>query len=475
MNRLSLFLALILASLYTHAQIIDFVEADPQPELAEIYSGSSDSGDIDGDGDNDLIMSGITPARVTALYLNDGNGNFTEVEDTPFPNASVSVTIFEDLDGDGDLDLFFSGNGFNIQEFAHVYLNDGQGGFTQLMNPSLPQFADSGVDIADVDGDGDADLLIAIKDANGEYLTDVFLNDGDAIFSPSGNTVFPSVQFAAVKFIDADNDGDADIIIAGSQEDESAITSLYLNDGMGNYSADNNLDFVQLSADDVDVADTDNDGDLDILMSGSTDLFEVRTILYVNNGNGEFTEQEMTGLQDTFGGANAMADLDNDGDQDIVIIGSQDGGLPNIYNIVYENLGNNLFNPVDTIGGEYIAACVVDDFNNDELADIIIQGFVNNTTVYWNASVVTSIDELAENISVNVYPNPSSGELNISLENDLDELDLYIYTSEGRLVYEQANVSGIKSQFQLDLQAGTYVIYLKSINSIMTNKLVITK
>ena len=146
-----------------------------------------------------------------------------------------------------------------------------------------------------------------------------------------------------------ENDGDQDVIISGVQANDTKLTRLYLNDGLGNYSVDTNTNFEQLSADDIDVADTDNDGDLDILMSGTTDAFDVRTILYLNEGDGEFTELTTVDLQQTFAGTNAIADLDNDGDQDILIVGSQAGGLPNIFNIVYENLGNNEFEPVVTL------------------------------------------------------------------------------------------------------------------------------
>ena len=331
-------LVFILFSAASIAQTINFTLADPQPNLIDVYGGSFSSGDIDGDGDQDLIMSGLDPGRETALYLNDGNGNFSEVEDIPFLEASSSVTIFEDLDSDGDLDLFFSGNGAGIGEFTHIYLNNGLGEFTQLANPALPKFAELGVGIEDVDGDGDLDILISVKDANEEFVTDVFINDGNANFTPSGSTAFILVRLSTVAFVDVEGDGDADVIISGNQQNDTSLTTLYLNDGLGNYSVDANADFVQLSADDIDVADTDNDGDLDILMSGSTDLFDVRTILYINDGDGQFTELSTAGLQETFAGTNAIADLDNDGDQDIVNIDSQDGGLPNIFNIVYENL-----------------------------------------------------------------------------------------------------------------------------------------
>ena len=473
MNRYFLALSLLLTCSLSYAQTIDFTVADPQPDLVEIYSGSSDSGDIDGDGDNDLIMSGISPSRKTALYLNDGNGNFVEVEDTPFPDASSSVTIFEDLDADGDLDLFFSGNGIGVQEFTNIYLNDGFGKFTLISNPLLPIFADSGVDIDDVDGDGDLDLLIAVKDANDDFVADVFLNNGNAVFSPLGLTVFDVVQFASVAFIDVENDGDADVIISGLQEDESVLTKFYLNDGDGNYSADTDSEFVQINADDIDVADLDDDGDLDVLMSGVSFLMGARTLLYINDGNGQLSELSTVGLQNTFAGTNVIADMDNDGDQDILIIGSQAGGLPNIFNIVYENLGDNVFTPVDTVGGEYIAACVEDDFNGDGKVDIIIQGFSELTTVYWNTSIITSLEPLFQSDLLHIYPNPSSGELNIHMEKDISDLSLYIYTREGRLVYEQPNVSGKLNELQIDLHKGTYIVLLMSDNSILSREVLI--
>jgi hypothetical protein len=390
MKKTILIFSLLLAISFSNAQTISFTEASPQPDLEEIYSGSSDSGDIDGDGDIDLIMTGLTPGRFTALYVNDGNGNFAENEDISMPNASNGLVIFEDLDGDGDLDLFFAGVANDIQEFAHIYLNDGLGDFTLSTNSALPQFSDSGVDLEDVDGDGDVDLLIAAKKPNGDFFADVFLNNGAAIFTPAGSTVFTRVEFGTVEFIDVENDGDADVVISGKQEDGTALTMLYLNDGTGNYNADANSNFVQLAGGTVvDVADIDNDGDFDILMSGATDGFNIHTILYINDGLGKFTELVSADLQNTFAGTNSIADMDNDGDLDIVIIGSQAGGLPNIYNIVYENLRNNVFSPIDTIGGEYIAACVVDDFNGDALVDIIIQGVVNKTTAYWNTSTLS--------------------------------------------------------------------------------------
>ena len=361
----------ILLAFSVDAQTLNFTLANPQPSLMECYGGTFASGDIDNDGDKDLFMTGLTPQSRTKLYSNDGIGNFTEIFTSTFPRASSSQAIFKDLDNDGDVDLYFSGQNQLQQIFTHIYLNDGSGVFTQVTNTGLPNIIRRGAAIADVDNDGDQDIVMT---AAGAGISGVYLNNGSAIFIFQANSPFAAVS-GPVAFIDIENDGDQDVVISGG----SSI-KLYQNNGSGVFTLNNNSSFAALNGEDIDVADTDNDGDLDFLVNGST-----QNLLYRNNGSGIFT-QVTTTFQATFGGANAIADLDNDGDQDILIVGTQAGGLPNIYNIVYRNTGNNVFVPTDTLGGEYIADCVVDNFNGDNLKDIIIQGFADDTNVYWNTS-----------------------------------------------------------------------------------------
>ncbi len=460
--------------LTSFSQTIEFTLADPQPTLIEVYGGSFASGDIDGDGDIDLLISGLDPGRETALYLNDGIGNFSEVTTIPFPEASATVSIFEDLDGDGDLDLFFSGNGQGVGEFAHIYINDGSGTFTQLVNPDIPQFQDGAVGIADVDGDGNPDILISTEDANGVFIADVYLNDGNANFTVEGITSITPVKFGALAFIDVENDGDQDVIISGLTENNDYSTRLYLNDGLGNFNVDTNSTFEQLQADDIDVADTDNDGDLDILFSGRNDD-GVFTLLYVNEGNGQFDELNPTNLQQTFAGTNAIADLDNDGDQDIVIIGSQEGGLPNIFNIVYQNQGNNEFTQADMIGGEYIAACAVNDFNGDGLLDIIIQGFVDNTNVYWNSSMVLGIDEVAAGFPIaTIYPNPSDGAFFVQ-SNSSQMISMELFTVEGQRIYQNNGMSGMEPIQLNHLSEGLYLAVFTTATERQSFKILISK
>jgi hypothetical protein len=448
---------------FSNAQNIHFELADPQPDILDVYGGSFASGDIDGDGDNDFLISGLSPGRATALYLNDGEGNFTEEMDIPFPDASETVSYFADLDGDNDLDLFFSGWGLGVEAFAHVYLNDGSGVFTQQSNTEILQFRGPGADLADVDGDGDLDLFISASIQSGndtDFFAELYLNDGNANFSLTSSSGINPHSIAAVKFLDADGDSDMDLFISGETEEEIASSELYLNDGNGVFSLDAQNDFIQMHAADVDAVDIDNDGDVDLLMSGSDQSFEIMTLLYLNNGDGLFSILENTGIQNTFAGANAIADLDNDGDQDIVTLGSQDGGLPNIYNIIYENLGDNNFAPSDTIGGEYISTCTVADFNGDELKDVIVLGFVDDTNVYWNSSVSTSLLDREDGLEFKLYPNPTSDRLILDFNGDFRVTQYEILDQFGRVLRSGVINSEISPLNLRDLSAGMYSLRL---------------
>ena len=437
MKKLLLGALLLFSTTNTFSQTLNFTLANPQPNIMEGYGGTFASGDIDGDGDLDLLMTRIGPW--TKLYKNDGTGNFTEVTHN-FPRSGNSQAFFKDLDGDGDLDLFFSGQNELAQKFANIYRNDGLGNFTQVPN-NLPVFIE-GAAIADVDNDGDQDLVITTA-----TISDIYLNNGNAVFTPQGNSVFTPVD-GIVQIIDIENDGDQDVIISGSN-----TIKLYQNNGSGVYTLNINTTFPAISAEGIEVADTDNDGDLDLIINGNT-----QNLLYINNGAGLFSSIS-TNLQQTFAGKNAFADLDNDGDQDLLIVGSQAGGLPNIFNIVYRNDGNNTFVQTQILGGEYIADCVIADFNGDGLKDIIIQGFADDTNVYWNTSTVLGISEqIVNNNSIIFYPNPAKDFINLILK---DESLITIYNSVGQIVFTKKMNS---NDFIIDISNLTNGVYIIKLN-----------
>ena len=442
MRKLLLGALLLLSTTNTFSQTLNFTLANPQPNIMEGYIGTFASGDIDGDGDLDLFMTSNSPGKRTALYKNDGNGNFTEVTHI-FPRSAYSQAFFKDLDGDGDLDLFFSGKNELDQKFANIYRNNGSGTFTQVPN-ALPVFM-VGAAIADVDNDGDLDLAITTATTAGIYL-----NNGNAVFTPQGNSVFTPVD-GIVQTIDIENDGDQDVIISGSDISFSNTIKLYQNDGSGIYTLNTNSTFPQIAAESIDVADTDNDGDLDLLING-----DYQNLLYINNGTGVFTAIS-TNIQQTFAGNNAFADLDNDGDQDLLTVGSQAGGLPNIFNILYRNDGNNTFVQTQVLGGEYIADCILDDFNGDGLKDIIIQGFANNTNVYWNTSTLSISEQIVTNQNIIIYPNPAQSIVNVKADTKLIGSIYTMYDNTGKVVLS-GKINTENTSVELgNLSAGIYL------------------
>lgn len=419
------FLTLFLNNSY--AQIsISF--ADPEPNLAEVYGGSFASGDIDNDGDRDLLLTGIPPS--TSLYLNDGLGGFTEIG-SDLPNRGHdTVTEFLDLDNDGDLDLYFSGmnDGGGIGEFTRIYLNDGVGNFSLTPNPDLPQFRSRGAAFSDIDNDGDYDLFISAIDENNQFIASTYLNDGSAHFTPLQTGAFSLVKWAAIAFIDIENDNDMDLIVAGTQPNNSPLTKLYINDGAGNYTPDNVNDFENLQSGMIDIADTDNDGDQDILLSGENTNFVSETYLYVNDGSGNFDASQNTNLQPTLFGNQAIADIDLDGDQDILIV-NPNGSL------IYENVGNNVFNMASTLLEDYIGDCLIADFNNDGYPEIITQGIINDISFYWNNSgVLNNPDFIHESSECILWPNPVVEHLNIRLNVNLADQNYTIHDLTGRII-----------------------------------------
>lgn len=433
------------------SQNLNFTLANPQPNLIEVWAGTFASGDIDNDGDNDLFMTGITPQSQTKLYLNNGIGGFSEMTHN-FPRSSTSQAIFKDLDNDGDLDLFFSGSNQLNQTFVNIYRNNGMGIFTQVPN-ALPLFL-KGAAIADVDNDGDQDLAITTSS-----VAAIYLNNGNAVFTLQANSIFTPVN-GVVQFIDMENDGDQDVIISGSES-----IKLYENNGSGIFTLNTNSTFSALSGTDIDVADTDNDGDLDFLINGNS-----QNILYINNGIGIFTPTP-TSLQQTSGGQNAIADLDNDGDQDIIIVGTQMGGLPNIFNIVYQNTGNNVFVQTQILGGEYIADCVIDDFTGDGYKDIIIQGFAYKTNVYWNTSIdLNTNNPVGSNQSINYYPNPVNNLIILKLKEQTGNITLYNPLGQ-EILTKQINSNEMVLDVS-DLSNGTYLLKLTQSGTVKNCKFI---
>ena len=437
--------------------------------------------DIDGDGDLDLMVTGRDPNNLkSTLYKNDGTGNFTEVNGTPFPDVEFGAVGFADVDDDGDQDLLFTGRNNVPEAFTHLYTNDGNGNFTLVANTPFEPILEADFAFEDVDNDDDLDVLMvgtrynAINNPLGHAA--LYLNDGSGVFTEATGTPFEEVQGSSMAFIDIENDDDLDVVIAGVNNMAQRTTKLYTNDGAGNFSLVANTPFENFDLGDIAVADSDNDGDQDILISGATGNSVNISKLYINDGSGSFTELAGTSFPKTLLSTSDFVDFDNDGDADILVTGSIVGA--EFTSNIYENQGANNFILVDSLVDVYAASIAIGDIDGDNDLDLIIAGISNEaqpfkTKIYSNLSVITTTENIstAKNLNTYLFPNPSNGSVTFK-STQSNPSSIQIFNTLGQIVYSNNNLDD-GSQIQLSQTNGLYIVVMETDGAITKQILIL--
>jgi len=479
--KINTLLILIILSPVTYiAQSINLQEDTTVNNLYDSRNGSCAMADIDNDGDLDLIITGkdgnLTNDRTT-LYSNNGIGNFTEITETGLSVLTDGGSIaFADTDGDGDQDLLITGRDNSPNHYAHFYLNDGSGNFTPDTTQPFEPSIGGNLEFADIDNDGDLDLFMTGRHNNNLIFSKLYQNDGTGDFSEVTSTPFLSEGGSASAFFDMDNDNDLDLILAGKNNSNQKKTMLYENDGSGNFSLVSNTPFENVDFAAIAIDDSDNDGDLDVLINGENDS-AVICQLYLNDGTGAFNLLVGTPFIQAAIGTVDFADFDNDNDMDVLITGAV--GVGTFAAHIYENQGMNNFNLVDILETVYIPTTALGDIDNDNDLDVIITGIaqlsadIHKPRVYENMLATLSTENTTENYRENIllYPNPSSGILNIRTNHTFTP-SIKIYNLIGELVFSEDNLSP-NSQITLNQPPGIYMIVIKTNRSTSTSKLII--
>jgi hypothetical protein len=447
------------------AQSINVSLSIPATPFQDCDSGAMAFGDIDNDGDNDLIMTGKGGPIKTTLYLNDGLGNFTAATGTPFINVSTGTVGFSDLNNDGFIDLLITGvTPAGTPETATLYMNNGNGTFSIAVNNLLTPSQGGDFDFADIDNDGDKDIILTGSDANSIAFTRLYSNNGFGVFTEVTNNPFQQIKESSVAFLDIDNDNDKDVILAGINESNVITTKLYNNNGAGIFTEVANTPFTGINGGDIAVADSDNDGDMDIFITGGSDSARISK-LYTNNGTGNFTEVTGTPFIGSLVSSAEFADFDNDGDKDILLVGAKITSNPNAFAHIYENTGANNFVLSNQLIPTYLSSIAIADIDGDNDLDFIIGGThfelpFRNPKLYKNNLTSLSTLNFDNSSNFSFYPNPTNDIVNITSTESIDSI--IIYNLLGQKIFSKEINS---NEFRLDISNQPTGTYIAKINS----------
>lgn len=315
-------------------------------------------GDYDNDGFEDIFVTDSELGKPNHLFHNNGDLTFTDVAEQAGvaggndARSIVSDALWFDYDNDGKLDLLIARFGTPI-----LYHNEGNGNFKDVTAASgLNKFANTIAVIAfDYDNDGYLDLMFAnyFKPVNLLDLKDTHVlptdldnaNNGGGVtlWHNTGKGTFEDVTDKAgfgkvhgwaldVGHGDFNNDGLQDVYIAC----DYGTDHVFLNNGNGTFRevTEKATGWDTKKGMNVDVADYDNDGWLDVYVTNITDEYMREcNMLWHNNGNGTFTDvSKETGTCETgWGWAAKFGDFDNDGWLDLFVVNGLRSAGPESY------------------------------------------------------------------------------------------------------------------------------------------------
>lgn len=465
----------------------------------------TDAGDVDGDGDLDVFVSGESFGVPGALSRNRGDGTFeapvSYTHSTTY-GRGVSRAKLRDLDGDGDLDLLYNGAHTDFHDGYNFYTaaNDGTGTFGPIVQWVISTCGNGDVNAFDLDEDGDLDVInceeLACAGSESANRLYVSLNHGDGTFAPAYTIDIDTGPHQLIGG-DYNEDGHVDLITThwmpyGWRD----FINVHLGNGDGTFQEELRFQTGQ-GCRQITQGDFDGDGHVDLATANTghdniegSQGRETMTVLF-GTGTGSFsgrTDYYLPYSSDLLGSTGITAgDVDQDGDLDILAT-TVAGGMA-----CYENDGTGAFSFTIRYGIRWDPwAPLYDDFDGDGIRDLVatardpeLPGGAALAFLRGTGAVTVAVPATAPapaGILSAVAPNPlrAYGRFDVRVPST-GPVEVAVYDVSGRRVATLADgvlEAGVRHVFTIDgrgLPGGVYFVRAEGASFDLSRRIVVAR
>lgn len=399
--------------------------------------------DIDNDGRQDILTSSAFDNKISWFKNLDGLGTFSEpriIIESTFDIFTINIA---DVDLDGNIDILASAENNNRCYWIRNLGNNGKFDNPKVINYQIndPIYMTA----SDLDGDGIEDIIISTG-TSGQIVWHKNNNDPANRFSEAQTIEGDLSSIFTVKTADLDNDGDQDIVATSFEMD-----AVYWYENLNNTDNFSGRKTITTSADgayDVELADYNNDGFIDII---ATAFFDGDLLLFNNNGNKTF--QSAINLNDQYPGVTRInsRDFNNDGDIDIAMALGGSNGLLSMAN----TSNNGTFNSPQVISrnNKYTIDISSGDIDGDGFLDLVAASYFDDGITWYRNNQSGSFQT---SISVNFSAsNPRKmRHADVDMDGNMDVITLS--RDDHKLAWHRnlGGQNGFGKQTVISIQAG---------------------
>lgn len=377
--------------------------------------------DLNGDGYLDLVVVNYGVYDNVNVLLGNGDGTFSCCESYSSGGFEILFSgnwvAIADVNGDGKPDIVVANQCQNAYDCSSpssvgVLFGNGDGTFQPAVTYDSGGYGASSLVVTDVNGDGDPDIVVGNCGPQGGCGTGsigILLGNGDGTFQSVTTYGVGGSVVGSVAAADVNGDGRVDLMVPTTCQSYPACVSVLLGNGDGTFQPASTYSSIGYGGS-VAIADVNGDGKLDLVVAGGLSFGAVGILM--GNGDGTF-ESPVTYDSGGDGGTSvAIADVNGDGKPDLVVATSSESSKGHGTVGLLLGNGDGTFQLPETYstGGYLSASVAVGDVNGDDRPDIVVTNERNRRKGISNGTVGVLLNktQLASKTKVKTSGSPSA-------------------------------------------------------------------